>query len=242
MEKLDLGRLEGATSSHERSIAIIPARGGSKTLPRKNVRVLAGKPLLAHTIEQARSAELVSRVIVSTDDPEIAGVARQFGAEVIDRPAELSTDDAASELAVLHVLDHLEQVERYEPNLIVLLQCTSPCRSTEDIDGAIRTLREREADSLLSVVPFHRFLWREANGETRSMNYDYTRRPRRQEIEPTYAENGSIYVFKPWVLRDRHNRLGGKVALYVMDYWTQGEIDTADDFALCDWILSSRRR
>src|SRR3954467_12096692 len=109
-------------------LAIIPARGGSKGIPRKNVRPFLGKPLLAHTIEHARLAPSVTRVVVSTDDAEIAAIAGRHGAEVVTRPADISGDVAGSEAALRHVLDHLEAAERYEPDLVVFLQATSPLR------------------------------------------------------------------------------------------------------------------
>lgn len=222
----------------EETLAIIPARGGSKGIPRKNVRPLAGKPLIAHTIEHARQAHSVSRVVVSTDDPEIATVSQHYGAQVVWRPAEASGDTASSESALLHALDFLEQTEGYQPDLVVFLQCTSPIRRPKDIDQAVQTLLDEDADSLLSVVPFHLFIWRLVDGQGQSVDYDYHRRPRRQNRQPEYMENGSIYVFKPWVLRQFDNRLGGKIALYVMDSWSSVDINTLRDLELCEWIAS----
>ena len=219
-------------------LAIIPARGGSKGIPRKNLLVLAGKPLIVHTIEHALQARSVDRVVVSTDDPEIAAVSKQYGAEVIWRPAEISGDTASSESALLHALDFLERTEGYRPALVVFLQCTSPIRHPKDIDQAVQTLLDEDADSLLSVVPFHLFIWRLVDGQGQPVDYDHRHRPRRQDRQPEYMENGSIYVFKPWVLRRFNNRLGGKIALYVMDGWSSVDINTLRDFELCEWIAS----
>lgn len=219
-------------------LAIIPARGGSKGIPRKNVRLLAGKPLVAHTIEHACQARSVDRVVVSTDDPEIAVVSEQYGAEVVWRPAEISGDTASSESALLHTLVFLEQTEGYRPDLVVFLQCTSPIRRPEDIDQAVQTLLDEDADSLLSVVPFHHFIWRLVDDQGQPVDYDYRHRPRRQDRQPEYMENGSIYVFEPWVLRRFNNRLGGKIALYVMGGWSSVDINTLQDFELCEWIAS----
>ena len=124
-------------------LAIIPARGGSKGIPRKNLQPLAGKPLLAYTIEHARATPAVTRVVVSTDDVEIASVAQQYGAEVIWRPAEISGDTATSEAALLHALDHLRDNEGYEPDLVVFLQATSPLRRSDDIQRAVETLQQQ---------------------------------------------------------------------------------------------------
>ncbi len=128
-----------------------------KSIPRKNIRLLAGKPLLAYSIEQALSSKNISRVVVSTDDREIATVAQQYGAEVIWRPVEISGDTASSESALMHVLDYLEQQEDYKPELVVFMQCTSPIRREEDIDQAIATLRNAQADSLAFCSTLARF-------------------------------------------------------------------------------------
>jgi N-acylneuraminate cytidylyltransferase len=201
---------------------------------------LAGKPLLAHTIEQARASKVVTKVVVSTDDSEIGSVAQDYGADVIWRPAELATDTATSESALLHTLDQLNQEGTPDPDLVVFLQATSPVRAASDIDQAVDALLDAGADSLLSVTASHRFLWRKESSGWNSLNYDYHSRPRRQDRPREYAENGSIYVFKPWVLRQFNNRLGGKIAIYEMDYWSSFEIDTEEDFALCEWILERR--
>ncbi|MCL4237367.1 MAG: acylneuraminate cytidylyltransferase family protein [Anaerolineae bacterium] len=230
--------LNRKTLFHE-TLAIIPARGGSKGIPRKNVRALNGKPLVAHTIEQALATPAISRVVVSTDDAEIGAVAQQYGAEVVWRPAEISGDTASSESALLHVLDHLAQTEGYEPELVVFLQCTSPLRRENDIGQAVQRLLEEQADSLLSLTRFAHFLWHVPAGRLTSLNFDHTHRPRSQELAPLYMENGSIYVLKPWVLHQFGNRLGGKIAYYEMDPLSAVDIDTLADFALCEAIMVS---
>ena len=157
------------------TLAIIPARGGSKGIPRKNVLPLAGKPLIAHNILAARAASRVSRVVVSTDDAEIAAVAKDYGAEVVMRPDALAGDVSRSEDALLHVLDTLEQEEDYRPDMIAFLQCTSPLTAPEDIDGTLAALGDKGADSALAVVPFHYFLWSEqGDGGADGINHDYT--------------------------------------------------------------------
>lgn len=221
------------------TLAIIPARGGSKGIPRKNIRLLNGKPLIAYTIEQAKATPSITRVVVSTDDAEIGAVAQQYGAEVVWRPAEISGDTASSESALLHVLDYLEQTEGYQPELLIFLQATSPLRRPYDIANAIQKLIDEGADSLLSLAPFGHFLWHVPGGELQSLNFDYLNRPRHQELSPLYMENGSIYVFKPWVLRQLGNRLGGKITYYEMDPLSAIDIDTPADFDLCEAILAS---
>jgi CMP-N,N'-diacetyllegionaminic acid synthase len=219
-------------------LAVIPARGGSEGIANKNIRPVIGKPLITHTIEHAKQASVVTRVVVSTDDKQIADIAREHAAEVIERPSEISGSRATSESALLHTLDYLEQRESYIPDLVVFLQCTSPIRRPDDIDRAVDTLIREEADSLLSVVPSHTFIWRKANGEAQSFNYDYRQRPRRQDRSSEYTENGSIYVFKPWVIAKLNNRLGGKIALHVMDKVSALDIDTPEDLERCECLMS----
>lgn len=219
-------------------VAIIPARGGSKRLPRKNVMPIGGLPLVAHSVRHAVEAECVDEVYVSTDDPEIAAVARRYGGEVIERPAELADDTATSESALVHALAWRAERGLPEPELVVFLQGTSPVRRRDDIDRAVAHLRATGADSLLSACENSRFIWAErADGEPYPLNYDYKRRKREQDLERQWRENGSIYLFKPWVLREENNRLGGKKAVFEMDYWSSFQIDTPEHAELCDWIL-----
>ncbi len=224
----------------ERILALIPARGGSKGIPGKNLAPLAGRPLLAHTIEQARATPRIGRVVVSTEDPEIAAVARDCGAEALMRPAELAGDEAPSEAALVHALDVLAERDGWEPELVVFLQATSPLRRADDIARAVATLRHEGADSLFSACPVHGFVWRQNGGELRALTYDPAARPRRQEIGDDLLENGSIYVFKPWVLRRHGNRLGGKIAVYPMDPLDSFQVDEPGDLELMERLLELR--
>ena len=217
-------------------IAIIPARGGSKGLPRKNIRKLANKPLIAHSIIHAKEAKLVDRVYVSTDDRKIAEISRAYGAEIINRPDELAGDAASSESALIHGVKEIESTGMII-DLVVFLQCTSPIRIGTDIDNAIRKVKTEVADSLLSVSPSHRFLWQEVDDIAQSINYDYHCRPRRQDMKPQYVENGSIYIFKTWVLKELNNRLGGKVVLFPMSEAASWEIDSPLDFDIAEFLL-----
>ncbi|MGG6263559.1 cytidylyltransferase domain-containing protein [Leptolyngbya sp. AN03gr2] len=221
------------------NIAIIPARGGSKGVPRKNVRCLMNVPLIAHSILDAKESKLVDRVYVSTDDPEIAEISSKYGAEIIDRPAEIAGDTASSESALLHALTKIEQ-SGVQPELIVFLQCTSPLRTGADLDRAIEQLRSEQSDSLLSVTPTHRFLWEQVDGVAKSINYDYRNRQRRQDMNPQFMENGSIYIFKPWVLKELGNRLGGKISLFVMREEQSWEIDSIADFEYIEFLLTQQ--
>lgn len=220
-------------------VVIIPARGGSKGLPGKNIHLIGGKPLIAHTIQDAQEAHLVDQVYVSTDDAEIASVSRSYGAEVIQRPTELATDTSSSESALIHALIEIEKTG-VSPELLVFLQCTSPLRNGSDIDRAIEQLRSENADSLLSVSPNHRFLWHLLDGVAESINYDYRQRKRRQDMNPQYMENGSIYILKPWVLKELNNRLGGRISLFIMSEEQSYDIDSLNDFEYAEFLLSKQ--
>jgi N-acylneuraminate cytidylyltransferase len=220
-------------------IAIIPARGGSKGIPRKNLLPLAGKPLLAHSILQARQTPTITRVVVSTDDQEIAAVAREWDAEVILRPSEISGDRASSESALLHALDFLKHKEGYDPGFVVFLQATSPIRRPGEIQAAIEALRRENADSLFSACRVEGFTWRLRNGSVAPVNYDPAKRPLRQELlEEIWEENGSLYIFKPFVLREFNSRLGGKIVLHPMSRLDSFQIDEPGDFELIEALMA----
>ncbi len=226
-------------SERRQILALIPARGGSKGILRKNLVLLGGKPLLVHTLEQALATPAVDRVVVSTDDDAIARRALEHGAEVVRRPAELASDEAPSEDALTDALDQLKDSEGYEPDLVVFLQATSPLRASDDISRAIETLERQGADSLFSACPLHGFVWRRHDARLAALTYDARRRPRRQDIGEDLLENGSIYVFKPWVLRRHDNRLGGKIAVYPMDPLHSFQIDEPADLELFERLLKS---
>lgn len=225
----------------ESAIAIIPARGGSKGIPRKNVRVVAGRPLIAHMICAARASQRLSRVIVSTDDPEIGKIAGEWQAEVVWRPKELATDIASSELALLHVLDELERRGEAMPQITVFLQCTSPLTTAADIDDAIDVLRREGGDSALTVTPFQHFLWkRDRNGVGIGVNHDKAVRQMRQEREPQYLETGAIYVMKTEAFRRARHRFFGRTVFHVVSPGRALEIDEPGDLELAERLLAGR--
>lgn len=222
------------------TLAVIPVRGGSKGIPRKNLREVGGKPLVVWTIEQALAAR-DTRVVVSTEDAEIAAVAQAAGAEVLERPAELAQDTTATEPVILHVMDTLA-AQGYEPDHVMLLQATSPVRRPGTIDRAIAQAQETGVDSLVGVVPQTPFLWwtaRDGHGPTADFDVDH--RPRRQELTADqfrYRETGSLYVTRPWVYRERENRIGGVIGLFVMDEVEGVDIDGPLDLALAGRTLT----
>jgi YrbI family 3-deoxy-D-manno-octulosonate 8-phosphate phosphatase len=216
------------------TLAIIPARGGSKGIPRKNVLPLGGKPLIAHTIHAAHAASRIDRVVVSTDDDEIAAVAERYGAEVVRRPAELAGDTASSEAALLHALDALRAREGYAPDLLVFLQCTSPLTAPEDIDGTVAALLDRKADSALAVTAFHYFLWAEGAEGAHGVNHDKGVRLMRQQRTPEYLETGAVYAMRVDGFRAARHRFFGKTVLFDTPVERRLEIDDPEDFRIAE--------
>lgn len=219
-------------------VAFIPARGGSKGVPKKNIKLLAGKPLIAWSIEHAKESSLIDRVIVSTDCPEIAKVAREYGAEVpFIRPAHLSDDTATTESAMLHCCEYLS--ERNElPELFILIQCTSPIRGEDIFDNAISEFMNSNFDSMLSVAESHRFTWKDTQSPRAS--YDYKNRPRRQDIkkeDKEFLETGSFYITKTEKLISNENRLAGDIGLYITSEIESYEIDSQVDFIICEELI-----
>jgi len=220
------------------AIAIIPARGGSKGLPRKNLRLVAGKPLIAWNIEAALAAKTISQVFVSTDDVEIAEIAQRFGAVVVLRPSEISGDAAPSESALLHVL---EKIRPDNQKLLVFLQCTSPLTMAEDIDGTVQRLLDEKADSALAVSRFHYFVWRETkNGAVDGINHDKQTRPRRQDRESQWLETGAVYAMRIDGFREHRHRFFGKTVAYEMPADRVLEIDEEIDLQHAELRLRER--
>lgn len=215
------------------SIAIIPARSGSQGIPDKNVRPFCGVPLVVRTIRAAKGS--VDRVIVSTDSESYAAVCRDAGAEVVMRPAELASDTASSESALLHVLEGMRASGEALPEWVVFLQCTSPFTRPEDIDGLVHAVQEGGADSGFTAVPSHRFLWRiTPEGSAEGVNHDKAVRLRRQDREPEFIENGAVYVVRTeGFLRHKH-RFFGKTVLHEVPEWQGLEIDSEEDWRVAE--------
>jgi CMP-N,N'-diacetyllegionaminic acid synthase len=220
-------------------LAFIPARGGSKGLPGKNIKMLAGKPLIAWSIEQAKASTLIDRVIVSTDCPEIAKIAIQYGAEVpFYRPENIAGDNATTESAMLHCCEYLKERDEL-PDYIVLIQATSPIRSIDQFDKALVYIKNNDFDSLLSVSKSHRFTWKK-QADKPVASYDYMKRPRRQDIseaDQVFLETGSFYITRINRFLETKNRLCGTIGLFETPEDESYEIDTIVDFTICEEIL-----
>jgi len=236
-----------AVQATPRFLGLIPARGGSKRLPRKNILPLRGRPLIAWTIEAALGCRQLDRVIVSTDDPEIADIARAHGAEVpFLRPAELASDTASSRDVLLHALHTLtEQGEHYD--YLVELQPTSPLRDAGDIAGAIKLLLKKNADAIVSVCPTdHPPEWSNtlpADGSLRHFFRPGIRGRRSQDLPPSYRLNGAISIFNcERLLRTGDTAMDDKAYAYIMPRERSIDIDTALDFHLAEAILDYREK
>jgi CMP-N,N'-diacetyllegionaminic acid synthase len=226
-------------------LAIIPARGGSKGLPRKNLLPLLGKPLIAYTIEAARAARSLQRIVVSTESPEIAEIAWQYGAEVpFLRPAELAQDETPTLPVLQHVLNELKATGGYEPEVIVLLQPTSPLRRAEDIDNAVSLLQQTGADSVVSLcVAEHHPAWMKRLEDDRVLPFlenapEYTRR---QEMPPVHRLNGAIYVTRRPILMEQNRILGQDTRGLIIDANSSVDIDTPLDLKIAALILQERQ-
>lgn len=227
-------------------IGLIPARGGSKGIHRKNLAPLAGKPLIQYTFEAALESKLLDRVILSTDDPEIAEFARGFNIEVpFSRPKSLATDTASTRSVQVHSLEWLESDEGTMPEVMVTLQPTSPFRSSTHIDEAIREFNSRHVDSVISVTPVSEHPY-EVVGFSDGQMFRPVERPkeivRRQEYPPYFFINGAIYVTRSSVLMDQDRGFGKTVYGYEMGPQDSTDIDTAFDLQLAECLLLNSLR
>ena len=221
--------------------AFIPARGGSKGVPNKNIKEFAGKPLIVHSIEYALNCSQIDEVVVSTDDDNIAEIARKAGARIVNRPPELSTDSSTTESAIHHFVNKFNK----KPDILVLLQPTSPYRPKRSLENAISHFTENEFDSLLSIIPTHRFFWRVKDDQTTFAEYDYLNRPHRQDLKREdirYMENGSLYIFTRRHFDKTGNRLGGKIGYVEWPEEYSIEIDTLLDFDMVEKIYLSNSK
>ena len=196
-------------------VAIIPARGGSKGIPRKNIKELCGKPLIAYIIETALKVKELDSVIVSTEDKEIAEIAEKYGAEVpFLRPKELAGDETPTLPVLQHAVKYLEEEENYKPGIVVLLYATSPLLRAERVSEAIRMLKEGRFDSVLSVVADRGHYWIETNKGYERLYPKILEN--RQYILPLLKENGAIYVCKRGLLMVKNTVVGGEIGFLKM--------------------------
>lgn len=214
------------------TVALVPLRGGSKSIPKKNIKLLAGKPLAAWCLEAAIQSKSIRKVYVSTDCEEVASVvdSLNLGVNVIMRPPELATDEASTEAVLLYFM------EKTPFDNLVTIQATSPLLKTLDLDLALEYFQREKFDSMLSAVRTKRFFW---NDNNTPINYDPLYRPRRQDFHGTLMENGAFYITKKSILETYKCRLGGEIGIYEMDESTSVEIDEPDDWDKVESLLVS---
>lgn len=248
----------GQGASVRRVLAVIPARGGSKGVPAKNLAPVGGVPLVARAVRECRASRLVTDVVVSTDDQAIAAAARQAGAEVVLRPAAIAGDTATSEAAVLHAMDAHEALHGSAVDVVLLVQCTSPFIVREDVDGIVNAIVANGADTAHTVAPFHGFVWRDADDEATAVveparseevggatkvanstvasggygvNHDKSFRPRRQDRPQDFLETGAVYGMDAAGFRKVGHRFFGRTELVRTDPARVLEIDDPHELA-----------
>ncbi|MFJ4625533.1 cytidylyltransferase domain-containing protein [Streptomyces sp. NPDC088847] len=248
----------GQGASVRRVLAVIPARGGSKGVPAKNLAPVGGVPLVARAVRECRASRLVTDVVVSTDDQAIAAAARQAGAEVVLRPAAIAGDTATSEAAVLHAMDAHEALHGASVDVVLLVQCTSPFIVREDVDGIVNAIVANGADTAHTVAPFHGFVWRDADDEATAVveparseevggatkvanstvasggygvNHDKSFRPRRQDRPQDFLETGAVYGMDAAGFRKIGHRFFGRTELVRTDPARVLEIDDPHELA-----------
>lgn len=222
-------------------LAVIPARGGSKGVPHKNIKDLAGKPLLAYTIEAALQADIFEKVIVSTDDVEIADVARRYGAEIpFIRPDVISGDLVSSDDVIVHALNYFKDMEQ-EFDAVCKLQPTSPLRTAEHITQAYKQMQEKTADFVVSVCECeHSPLWSGILGADSSLDKfirEDVKRACRQSLPTYYRLNGAIYMAKTEAFLKQKNFLGKNGVAYIMSQRDSVDIDSPLDFLFADFLI-----
>ncbi len=220
---------------------IITARGGSKGIPRKNIKLLNGKPLIAYSIEASISSNLIENTYVTTEDEEISTISMKYDAKIIDRPKELAEDESSSVDVILHSLDYLEKNENL-PDFFILLQPTSPLRTKEDIENAIKLFTENKCDALISVSELDHSSMMSLKVEnsflTPICNEKFLN-TRRQELPKYYCPNGAIYIITPESLRKNKTFIPKKTIPYLMPKERSVDLDTPFDFKLAEFLLKN---
>jgi CMP-N-acetylneuraminic acid synthetase len=232
------------TLNQFRVLGLVTARGGSKGVPRKNIKPLFGKPLLQYTAEAALSARNLTHVILSTDDLEIAQVGRKCGLDVpFLRPAELAQDKTPTLPVVQQALKWLlENNQQFDA--VCLLQPTNPFRRTEDIDNCIELMIETGADSVVTVLPVpqhynpHWVYFKDENNQLRLTTGESEPIPRRQDLPQAFHREGSVYVTRTEIVLDKNSLYGNKVVSYIMDKSRSVNIDTLEDWAAAEKMIS----
>ena len=217
-----------------KNIAFVPVRGGSKSIPLKNVKEFCGKPLIFWILKELSITNKIDRIVVATDCNTIRSIVKSFDLPkviVYDR-LPINAEDTSSTESVM--LEYLNLGILEDDNNFILVQATSPFTQSKDFDNAIKNFETGKYDSLISCAIFKRFIW---DNNSVSINYDYTNRPRRQDFEGSLIENGAFYISKVGNIIDSKNRLSGKIGTYIMPEYTSIEIDEPDDWVIAEHLM-----
>ncbi len=213
-------------------VCIVPARGGSKRIKNKNIKIIAGKPLLAWTIEAAKKVKNIDEIYVTSENKNILRISKKLNVNIMNRPKNLSNDKIHVDAAVLHCYRNIKKKYDY----IVLLQPTSPLRNHKHIREAMKLIKKTKADSLVSVVKKKILLWKKKNRLIEPVSYKILNRPRSQDMK-LFSENGAIYITRSKIFLQNKNRLGGKIVAYEMEDKYSIDIDNISDFKNTEKIL-----
>ncbi len=235
------------TGGRPRNLAVIPARGGSKGVPGKNIRPLGGRPLLAYTVEAAQKSGMFANVVVSTDDPRIRDIALEAGAEVpFLRPADLATDGALAVPTIQHAVKQMEALTGSPYDYVAMLQPTTPLRSAEDLVTALGRLAAEGADGIISVIDVDNWHPRKMKKFADGMLLDYEpseiENPPRQSLPKVYMVNGALYATRRDVLMNKNSFKGARCLGHIMPVERSANIDTEADLVLAEYFLRLRDR
>lgn len=224
---------KGPEHMMKKKVSLTPLRGGSKSILNKNIKNLGGNPLAFWVLAAASDSEFLDSCYISTDSHEIAELVNNLnlGIHIIMRPAEYATDEASTELVMMHFKSQVDF------DVLVTIQATSPLLTAHDLDAALEQFQDQELDSMLTAVRTKRFFW---NDDFTPINYDPLERPRRQDFRGTLMENGAFYITKREILDRYQCRLGGRIGVYEMDESTAVEIDEPDDWERVERLLLKR--
>ena len=217
-----------------RRIAIVPARGGSKGIKDKNIKLFCGKPLIYWTLKELNNCKIIDEIVLATDSLKISNVVEKFDfnkVQIYDRKAENAKDDSSTESVIL---EYLQYRKLDKSDIIILAQATSPLTLSSDYENCFSLFDKNKFDSILSCVNQKRFYW---GADGKPLNYDYLNRPRRQDFEGNYVENGAIYINSVGRILKNKNRLSGKIGLYQMSNYSYYEIDDDNDWFIMESLM-----
>lgn len=223
-------------------VGFLPIRSGSKSIPNKNIKNFCGFPLSYWTIEALDKCKKIDKIIVALDSKEYEATLKKYNFEKVEfyhRKSDNAQDKSSTESVMMEFLESEKAQEYSDSDLFVLVQATSPFTQSEDIEKAIKKMEKEETDSLLSGVRFKRFLW---NFDGKAKNYDFRKRPRRQDFDGEFLENGAFYINKIGNIKKDRNRLSGKIATHEMEEYTSFEIDESDDWLICEELMKKHQR